>query len=296
MSVYRFRVGSQQLNLPGKNTTHVCLLINEDIFEYGLKEQEGQKYCRRREVGRENKYDWDHYGNNLNGTTYVSPDDLEKAIINSGEWGPYKYHVSHHNCHDFVVFCLRKLGCPDSMIIKHGPTFRHQNTITTPNTNSGIPMISPCANFMKFLDIKIVSAIDSNKVLDLAGGNVSNHTNIQIWDDCYGNKNQIWRLFKNDEDFSFSIRTSHNFNFAIDVSGSGTFDGNNIQLYEWNNTNAQKFYIFIDNEGRFEFLSKCNKNFAIDLKYSQTHNGNNIHLWSRNGSLAQKFYIKFVKN
>lgn len=57
---------------------HVCFLINKDLFEYSNKGWETHK-----NVGRDSNFDWDSLGNALNGTTYISPDQIEKAIKNS---------------------------------------------------------------------------------------------------------------------------------------------------------------------------------------------------------------------
>lgn len=100
---------------------HVCILLNRDLFEYGP-----DGWQRHEDIGRDSKYDWDALGTALNGTTYVSPDRLETAIENSGEWEGSKYHFTEHNCQSFVQFCLRALGCPESMIIKKGPVYRDQ--------------------------------------------------------------------------------------------------------------------------------------------------------------------------
>ena len=62
----------------------------------------------------------------MNGTTYVSPDDFEDAIIESEEWGKDTYNVFSHNCHDFVKFCLDVVGCHESMIQKKWFCYRNQ--------------------------------------------------------------------------------------------------------------------------------------------------------------------------
>jgi len=100
---------------------HVCFLINKDLFEYSNKGWE-----RHKNVGRDSNFDWDSLGNALNGTTYISPDQIEKAIKNSGDWTGDKYDFTKHNCQDFVQFCMRAAGCPESMIMKKGPCYRSQ--------------------------------------------------------------------------------------------------------------------------------------------------------------------------
>lgn len=125
--IYRFRVGVRNLNSSGSSSfgssgfKHAAFLINTDLFEYS-----SAGYKRRRNVGRDPQFNWDEIGNALNGTTYVSPDDLERAISNSCQWTGKEYNALNHNCQDFVQFCMRAIGCPQSMIQKVGPCFRKQ--------------------------------------------------------------------------------------------------------------------------------------------------------------------------
>ena len=119
--VYRFRVGQIDLNfakyvkqnkpiicaeteqevgyylgtylIDKSQAKHVCFLLNKDLFEYS-----SHGWSRRRNVGRDPEYDWDSLGDNLNGTTMVSPDQLEKKIINDGNWTGYEYNFLKHNC------------------------------------------------------------------------------------------------------------------------------------------------------------------------------------------------------
>ena len=64
-------------------------------------------------------------GHNLNGTTYVSPDKLEKYIENDGNWEGGEYNLFKHNCQGFVKFCLDCCGA-SSMSFKKGPCYRCQ--------------------------------------------------------------------------------------------------------------------------------------------------------------------------
>ena len=100
---------------------HVCVLLNKDLFEYS---PEG--WCRRKDIGRFSKYNWAVLGHVLNGTTKVSPDELENIIRNNGNWTKNKYNFFFHNCHDFAQFVMRALGCPEEMIVKKGPCSRDQ--------------------------------------------------------------------------------------------------------------------------------------------------------------------------
>lgn len=100
---------------------HVCFLLNRDLFEYGPN-----GWSRRKEIGRDPNYDWDSLGGKLNGTTYTSPNELEKYIKQSNEWEGDEYNFMNHNCQDFVKFCLNCCGAR-SMSFKKGPCYRRQN-------------------------------------------------------------------------------------------------------------------------------------------------------------------------
>ena len=78
--MYRYRVGVRNLgdslgSFGSSGAKHACFLIDRALFEY-----DSNGYKRHINKGRDNDYDWDSIGNALNGTTYVSPDRLQKAI------------------------------------------------------------------------------------------------------------------------------------------------------------------------------------------------------------------------
>lgn len=102
----------------------VSTLLNETTIDW-IFHEEG--YIRRKGVGRDPQFDWNEVGEALNGTTKVTPDQLEKKIKDSKLWNNGKYDIFGHNCHDFVKFCLLAVGCPESMCKKIFPCYRRQN-------------------------------------------------------------------------------------------------------------------------------------------------------------------------
>ena len=88
----------------------------------------------------------------------------------------------------------------------------------------------------------------------------------------------------------YVIKSSVNPNYVIDLSGSNVFNGNNIQLWERNNTNAQKWIVENVN-GAVIIKSSINKSFVIDLNRSNAASGTNIQLWESNGTKAQRWYV-----
>ena len=264
MSIYRFRVGIKDIgNIAGPflgafNMNHACLLLNEDIFEYGANSD--KSYERHRNVGRDNSYDWEELSS-LSGKTRVSPDSLETAIKNDGSWGPGHYWATNHNCHDFVRFCLDRIGCPSSMITKIFFCFTHHH-----------------------LEVNIRSAL-GDKNLDVCQCQMKNETKIILYE-AHGGKNQIFTKRKNkDGTYTFLIGGY----YAIDVRWAQAENGTQIQLYESNGTNAQKFYIQDENDGYFSIHSAINSNYVIDV---DTGDNEKIQLWEYHGGKNQKF--KFI--
>ena len=73
-----------------------------------------------------------------------------------------------------------------------------------------------------------------------------------------------------------SIHFAYNTNKCIDDNGSGTSNGNNIQSWSCNGTNAQKWYFHPTDR---TIHSALDYNKCIDLSGGNTNNGANIQLW-----------------
>ena len=78
---------------------------------------------------------------------------------------------------------------------------------------------------------------------------------------------------------------------CMDVSGSGTADGTNIQQWTCNGTGAQAFRIE-DVGGGYARLVNTHSSKCVDVAGSSTANGANIQLWTCNGTGAQDFRLE----
>ena len=266
---YRFRVGTK--NLPGvlsllgySGFNHACLLLNKDLFEYGANSD--KSYERHKDVGRDDSFNWELVGNALNGGTNISPDKLETAIKNNGTWGPGHYNPFNHNCHDFVQFCLDRIGCHESMIRKTLPCFRNQTTRRV---------------------VQIRSALDENKNLDIRGNVLKNGTDIVLYWAHNGDSQTFFQESYSDGTFSI-IKDG----YAIDVQYSEIKNGTPIQIWECNGTKAQKFITKQETGNYVSIHSVLDTNYVIDVCGAKTENFTKIQLYQYNGTDAQKF--KFI--
>ena len=154
---------------------------------------------------------------------------------------------------------------------------------------------------------KIVSAIVDNYVLDLSGGRVEDRRNIQLYQ-SHGTNAQRWCFskFETERDKLNNMAKTYNSDieeatyvisnftypdFVIDVSGGQKTNNRNVQIYQSNDTNAQKWYLKKDSIGYITFIN-VNSDKALDVSGGIAANNRNVQQYQSNGSYAQKWIAK----
>lgn len=94
------------------------------------------------------------------------------------------------------------------------------------------------------------------------------------------------------EDGYYEIASSLDGGKVLDISGSGNYDGANLQLWSKNGTEAQAFYFEYTPDG-FYTIYNANSNKVLDVTNSKWFNGVNVQQWSNNGSDAQKWRVDY---
>lgn len=139
----------------------------------------------------------------------------------------------------------------------------------------------------------------SNTYLTVANGNSNNGTNIEI---KTGNGINVAQKFKFNktqinrrvlDDGMYEIETEVNSNKAIDVSGGSTSVGANVQIYDKNDTNAQKLNIKYNNDGYYT-LTFVHSSKLLDVYAGQSTDHTNVWQYDSNGSDAQKWIIESI--
>lgn len=93
------------------------------------------------------------------------------------------------------------------------------------------------------------------------------------------------------KDGVYTIATSKNSNYVLDVSDGSTLKGANIQLYSNNGTPAQQFKVSHDLQGYVTFTNlKSGK--VLDIHDGIVYDGSNIQQWDGNDSRAQKWIVQ----
>ncbi len=131
-----------------------------------------------------------------------------------------------------------------------------------------------------------------NKTLDLQAGNTRNGSNVQIYSANNSNA-QKWTVNKIEtvENNVYNIVSALSNNKVVDINANSHLNGTNIQLYDKNGTNAQKWKVTYDKNTDFYTITNPGSGKALDVAAAGTWNGTNVQLYDRNGTCAQKWTI-----
>ena len=78
--------------------------------------------------------------------------------------------------------------------------------------------------------------------------------------------------------------------YVLDVAGASKSNGGNVQIYEYNGTNAQKWHISSDADGYYTLKSLASGKY-LDVSGGKAANSTNIQQYEGNGTLAQKWLL-----
>ena len=148
---------------------------------------------------------------------------------------------------------------------------------------------------------RIASALNTSYVLDLAGGKTANGTNVQLYQ-TNGTAAQKFAITKctvyaqTIAPGTYTISSVLSQNKILDVSGASKKDKGNIQLYDNNNTGAQRFTLSYDKSTGYYTIVNENSKKALDVNAAKTDNGTNIQQYASNNTLAQRWIITSAGN
>ncbi len=137
----------------------------------------------------------------------------------------------------------------------------------------------------------IKSALNSQKVLDVAGGSTSNGANVQLYTGNSSNAQRFNVTHLGNGYYTIQCVQSKK---VLDVAGASKENGANVQQYAGNNSDAQKWLIKKEKSGYYSIVSKCN-GLYIDIAGASTANGTNVQMYKGNGTKSQLFAFEKVE-
>lgn len=92
-------------------------------------------------------------------------------------------------------------------------------------------------------------------------------------------------------DGTYTIQSSVNSRYVLDIANGSIASGANVQLYQSNDTPAQQFKVTHDSQGYVTFTNvKSGK--VLDVYNGTAKNGNNVWQFTSNNSRAQKWIVR----
>lgn len=117
--------------------------------------------------------------------------------------------------------------------------------------------------------------------------------NIQSWKIDEG-PDRMYRFEKISGSRYYRILVGNSSNMVVDLSGNKQNNGANIQVWEWNGSDAQQFYFRHMGNGRYKIFNKNNK--AICLAGRSSKNGSNVHMWDDHNGLWMEWAFVYPHN
>lgn len=134
----------------------------------------------------------------------------------------------------------------------------------------------------------IVSALDSNKVVDISSGSTANGANVQLYTNN-GSTAQKFQLVSAGNGQYYVINAASG--KALDVKDGASEPRTNVQQWERNNNEAQMWSFEDAGDGYYYIRSKCN-GLYLDIDSASSADGANVQVYLKNQSDAQKFRLQ----
>ena len=167
-------------------------------------------------------------------------------------------------------------------------------TASSRYSNSQTPELPQGYQTISDGEYHIVSALDTNKALDVEGASKESEANIILYENLSDPK-QVFRVTYLGNGYYKIVNT--NSGKSLDVDEAGKAPGTNVKQYDDYGSDAQQWIIKEAGDGYwFYIISKCN-GLYLDVADGNSANGTNIQMWTGNQSAAQKWqFIAWGEN
>ena len=137
----------------------------------------------------------------------------------------------------------------------------------------------------------------TDKVLEVAGGDVVPGTNIRQWSSVKDKKDQLFSVCVN-EDGTYTFKNVAS-GLTVSLANKAGSSGTNLQGEESSEGDEQRFYLVrrtnLMQEGIYSISTCLDAGKWLDVKNGSMSDGAGIQIWQGNESLAQKWKITAVE-
>lgn len=143
---------------------------------------------------------------------------------------------------------------------------------------------------------RVMPQTAANKCLDVSGGSASNGAAVQQWT-CNGTAAQLFTLALDNTgaqpipDSTFRITTNTAPGLCLDIDTGNGWDGVNLQQWECNGSDAQRFRFRSRGGNLYEVRASISEK-CLDVINAGTYDGANIHQWECNDNSSQIWSVE----
>ena len=154
------------------------------------------------------------------------------------------------------------------------------------NSDGTYSLVSKCNNL--YMDVKDGIASNSRNV-QVYGGNGTKAQKFKF-EKVADSINYSEKAEKTISDGTYTIKSAINDKFVLDIDNASKSNGANVQIYQSNGTNAQKFKVKYLNNGYYT-IESVNSGKVLDVDNAGKNQGTNVQQYGANNTDAQKWII-----
>ena len=154
------------------------------------------------------------------------------------------------------------------------------------NSDGTYSLVSKCNNL--YMDVKDGIASNSRNI-QVYGGNGTKAQKFKF-EKVADSINYSEKAEKTISDGTYTIKSAINDKFVLDIDNASKSNGANVQIYQSNGTNAQKFKVKYLNNGYYT-IESVNSGKVLDVDNAGKNQGTNVQQYGSNNTDAQKWII-----
>ncbi len=143
-----------------------------------------------------------------------------------------------------------------------------------------------------------IKNVNSGLYMQVDGAKAANNTNVQQWGTSESTIHDIWKLIDAGDGYYYLVSAvGDGGTYVLDVAGKKTANGTNIDIYQLNNGDNQKFMITKNSDGSYKLRPKITGDkSAVEIKDAGKGSGDNVQIWEVNGANCQDWIFEKVSD
>ena len=182
--------------------------------------------------------------------------------------------------------------------------------ITDADMTSWAETIYPCP-FLRHVDLSAATAasfadgaayrlknVNSGLYMQVDGAKAENGANVQQWGTSDGTTHDIWKMADAGDGYYYLVSAvGDGGTYVLDIAGKKTANGTNVDIYQYNGGDNQKFMLTMNPDGSYKLRTKVSGGkSAVEIADASAASGANVQQWEINGASCQDWILESVSN